>query len=105
MKKLTLTLLLLLTVSAWAQNSKPLQLALFAPAQIVKENTSIRGVRLSLLYGKNVSVQGFDLGLVTQNTGGHSFGVQWNAVGLIEGSFTGWQAGYLYSKVDGNFLS
>ena len=83
MKKLTVTFLLLFALSAWSQETKPIQLALFAPTQTVKENNSISGVRLSLIYGKNVQVRGVDIGLVAHNTGGQSMGVQWAGVALI----------------------
>lgn len=69
----------------------PIQLSLFSPVQIVPEGNAISGVRLSLLYGKNTYVSGFDWGLVSHSTSGMSKGVQFGLVGLNEDSFTGWQ--------------
>jgi hypothetical protein len=43
---------------------KPIQLALFNPVQIAPEESSIIGVRLSLLYGKNANMNGLQLGLI-----------------------------------------
>jgi hypothetical protein len=78
--------------SAMAESdSKPIQLSLFSPIQIVPEQNSISGIRLSLLYGKNASVTGFDWGLVSHNTSGMSKGVQFGLVGLVDANFTGWQ--------------
>ena len=70
---------------------KPVQLALFNPIQIFDENTSITGLRISLLYGKNATVSGLDWGLVNHMTSGVSKGVQFGLVGLVEADYTGWQ--------------
>jgi len=88
----TLLVLMLCSVgmNASAQN-KPIQLALFNPVQIFPENTSISGIRLSLLYGKNVSVGGLDWGLVNETTSGQSVGWKLGLVGLNSGSFVGLQ--------------
>jgi len=71
---------------------KPIQLSLFSPVQIFPEDTSIKGVRLNLLYGKNTSVTGLDWGLVSHTTAGKSKGVQFGCVGLVDSDFVGWQA-------------
>lgn len=78
-----------------AAQAKPIQLSLFSPIQIVKEDQAISGIRLSLIYGKNTSVSGFDWGLVTKNTSGMSKGVQWAFVGLVDADFTGWQGTFV----------
>jgi hypothetical protein len=70
---------------------EPFQLALFNPIQIRDEATSIVGLRLNLIYGKNVSVTGLDLGLVNHCTGGETLGLQYGLVGYVEGDFSGWQ--------------
>jgi hypothetical protein len=87
--------------SAAFADDKPVQLALFNPIQIFPEETSITGIRLSLLYGKNVSVTGLDIGLVNMTSGGTSTGIQWGGVGINRGNFVGWQANWV-SLVDGN---
>ena len=71
---------------------KPIQLSLFTPVQIFPEDNSITGIRLSLIYGKNASVTGFDWGLVSHTTTGISKGVQFGFVGLVDSDFVGWQA-------------
>lgn len=86
-----------------AQSSaESFQLALFNPVQIRPEDTDIRILRLSLIYGKNVSVKGLDVGLVSHNTGGISKGLQYGLVGYVEGDFLGWQDTAI-NVVDGVF--
>lgn len=90
---LFVTAYLLFSVSSekvFAQD-KPVQLALFNPVQLFDENTSITGLRISLLYGKNTRVTGLDWGLVNHTTSGVSKGVQFGLVGIVEADFTGWQ--------------
>ncbi len=78
--------------SAQAQ-SKPIQLALVSPIQIFKPESPIAGIRINLIYGKNVSVTGLDWGLVNHTTSGISTGIQWGIVNLNDNHFTGWQDG------------
>jgi hypothetical protein len=70
---------------------QPIQLALFNPIQLVSESESISGLRLNLIYSKNVSVTGLDVGLVNNCSGGLSVGIQWSLVGINNGAFKGWQ--------------
>ena len=84
-----LLVLVLSATTAFAQS--PFQLALFNPVQIISESQGIGGIRLDLIYGKNTSVGGLDLGLVNHTTSGISKGIEWGLVGYNEGSFTGWQ--------------
>lgn len=97
MKKLYFAILivLMLTISGnlFAQDN-PFQLSLFDPIQIVPNSESISGIRLNLIYSKNVNVTGFDWGLVNVTTG-KELGVQWGGVNITEGGFTGWQAGFV----------
>jgi len=79
---------------ARAQEEHPIQLGLFPPVQIVPEDESVRGVRLSLLYGKNVVVSGLDVGLVSHTTG-DLLGVQFAVVGISDGNVTGWQSNWV----------
>lgn len=79
-----------MTVPAFAQN-RPIQLALVTPIQIFPEETPISGVRLNLLYGRNVSVSGLDVGLVNHTTTGMSKGLQHGLVGIADTDFMGWQ--------------
>jgi hypothetical protein len=80
---------------------KPIQLALFNPVQLFPENTSVTGLRLSLLYGKNNTVTGIDIGLVNETTSVQK-GIQWGLVGLTKGGFTGFQTNFV-SISKGNF--
>ena len=81
---------------------KPFQLSLFNPVQIVPEHESVNGIRLNLIYTKNVNVTGFDWGLVNLTTG-KQLGVQWGGVNLTQGGFTGWQGGFV-NVTKGNFV-
>ena len=97
MKKLYIAILIILmpTISGnlFAQDN-PFQLSLFDPIQIVPNSESISGIRLNLIYSKNVNVTGFDWGLVNVTTG-KELGVQWGGVNITEGGCTGWQAGFV----------
>lgn len=91
-------LVLILLVCAGAEanaQSKPVQLALFNPVQIFPENTSIGGIRLSLIYGKNATVSGLDWGLVTHTTSGTSMGWRSAFVGINEANFVGLQQAFV----------
>jgi hypothetical protein len=77
-----------------AAQEKPIQLSLFTPVQIVPENQGVTAVRLNLIYSVNRSVRYVDLGLVNMTSGGPSSGVQWAAVAINKGAFTGWQSGF-----------
>ena len=70
---------------------KPIQLSLFTPIQLVPEGDHIKGFRFNLVYGRNASVTGLDMGLVNHNTSGLSMGVQFGFVSLNEDDFMGWQ--------------
>lgn len=87
---LTVLTCILATVSVHAQ-TRPVQVSLVTPIQIFPEKYTITGVRLNLLYGRNVAVQGIDIGLVNHTTTGQFQGVQWGLVGLTDADFTGWQ--------------
>jgi hypothetical protein len=107
MKKLYFIIVLFLFVPFIYQadllaQEKPIQLALINPVQIVPESNSISGLRISLIYGKNRNMTGFDWGLVSSTTG-NQVGIQWGGVGITEGDFNGWQHNFV-SITRGNFL-
>jgi hypothetical protein len=77
--------------SGFAEGTAAFQLALINPIQLRDESLSILILRLNLIYGRNVSVHGLDLGLINHSTGGTSVGLQYGFVGYVEGSFVGWQ--------------
>ncbi len=80
----------------------PINLSLFNPVQIVKEDQAVTAFRFSLIYGVNTDLTGLDMSLVGVNKGTVT-GVQWAAVGLVEGDFTGWQSSGLASITRGSF--
>lgn len=81
---------------------KPIQLALFAPIQIFPDTTTIKGVRFSLLYGRNATVKGLDIGLVSHATSGLSKGAQFGIVGIVDEDFIGFQNNWV-NITKGNF--
>ena len=89
---LCLFVLLTILISAPVQaKNRPIQLALVTPIQLFPEDYSITGVRLNLLYGRNVSVTGLDVGMVNHTTTGSFKGLQYGLVGLADSEFLGWQ--------------
>jgi hypothetical protein len=86
--------LLLPAAPARGQDEHPISVGLFPPAQIVPEDESVRGVRLSLIYGKNVDVSGLDLGLANHTTR-NFLGAQFGAVGISDGDVEGWQSNWV----------
>lgn len=87
----TVCVVLIFSVNEIAAQDKPIQLALFNPIQIYDESTSITGLRINLIYGKNAKVSGLDWGLVNHITSGVSKGVQFGFVGIVEADYMGWQ--------------
>ncbi|MEZ4425246.1 MAG: hypothetical protein R3E98_17745 [Gemmatimonadota bacterium] len=71
--------------------AKPFEFALYSPIQVRNPDDEIQVLRLSLIYGRNESVKGLDVGLVARNTGGVSKGLQYALVGIVDGDFVGWQ--------------
>jgi hypothetical protein len=98
---LAVLLITLVSVPAMAAE-KPIQLSLFTPIQLFSEDTPISGIRLNLIYGRNVSVTGLDWGLVNHTTTGNFTGVQFGFVGLADSDFLGWQDNGI-NIVKGNF--
>ena len=71
----TVILAIALLCSACSTTWTPFQGAIWNPAQIFTESTDVRGLRVGVLYGKNASLDGLDVGLVT-NVEGRTRGVQ-----------------------------
>jgi hypothetical protein len=84
-----------------ADAQTPLELSLWSPVQIAGQEASVKGLRLSLFYGKNADVSGIDFGLVTRTTG-TQVGWQWGFVHINDGDFSGLQEGF-FNKVSGDF--
>ena len=102
--RLLLSATLALSVATPLAAQSPIQLALFNPIQIVKQDKAVKGLRFDLIYGVNSMVTGLDLGLVNMSTGtGHNAGIQFGGVSMVKGSFTGWQSN-LFSSTEGRFV-
>ena len=82
--------LIYISTPVQAQN-RPIQIALVAPVQIFPEENRISGIRLNLIYGRNVSITGLDFGLINHTTTGESKGIQFGMVALVDSDFMGWQ--------------
>ncbi|SYZ72936.1 conserved exported hypothetical protein [Candidatus Zixiibacteriota bacterium] len=93
---------IMIAISPVAAKDRPIQLALISPIQLYPATDAVSGIRLSLIYGKNTSITGFDWGLVNHTTSGKSTGVQFGLVGLSDADFSGWQ-GNAINIVQGNF--
>lgn len=89
---------------AFAQEARttPIQLSLFHPVQIFPAETSVKGLRLNLIYGVNHDVVGIDLGLVNRVTG-MAKGYQGGLVGFCEEGFVGWH-NHLINLNRGDFV-
>lgn len=84
-----------------AAQEHPFQISLVTPIQIFPEEDEIRGVRLNILYGRNASVTGLDVGLINTTTR-EFLGLQVGIVGVSQGSFTGVQYNWLVNRLDGH---
>lgn len=73
-----------------ADKGRPIQLSLITPIQIFNEDVPITGIRVNLLYGRQSSVVGLDIGLVNHTTSGVSKGLQYGLVGINDARFVGW---------------
>jgi hypothetical protein len=74
------------------------QLSLWDSVQLVDPTRTVRGLRLTLPYGRNWDMQGLDIGIVTQTD--HDFeGAQFSFVGLVGGDMKGLQYNWLLSSV------
>ena len=100
-KFLALAAMAALLAPSLALADGPVNLALFNPVQIVKEDQSVTALRLSLIYGKNVDMTGLDFSLIGMNSGSVT-GISWTGIGLVDGDFTGWQAGWVAAITEGN---
>lgn len=87
--------MLAMSASSAVAQSKPIQLSLVTPIQIVPEDQAISGFRFNLIYGRNAAMTGLDIGLVNHTRPGGVEGVQFGILGLSEGGFTGWQANWV----------
>lgn len=89
------------SVPAFAEDH-PINIGLVTPVQIVKAEDSVKGFSLNILYGKNASVTGLDLGLINHMTTGMSKGLAYGLVNITEGDFKGMMWGAVNTN-EGNF--
>lgn len=98
------TLILALPPVSSAQSTQPINIALVNPIQIFPEDVPVQGIRLNFIYGKNVSMVGFDWGLANHVGAGGFSGLQWGAVNICDGKCGGVQLGlvnYNQKNVEG----
>lgn len=98
MNKLSIIAIFLISSTVFAQSS-PIQLALWRTIQIVPENESVGGIRLSI-YSVNAGMSGLDLGIWNETRSKTQLGVQWGIVGKSLGGFRGWQANTVNISAD-----
>lgn len=70
------------------------QLALFAPAQLFSAERASLGLRINLIYGNNVYLEGYDFGLINQVKEDHR-GIGLGLVNLAGRDLGGFQIGLL----------
>ena len=77
-----------------AAEPNPVQLSVFNPLQLFDAGTSVRGVRLNLIYTVNQDVTGVDWGFVNV-TNGDFLGYNVGFVNIVRGKATGFQKGFV----------
>jgi hypothetical protein len=78
--------------------TKPIQLALVPPVELVPENESISGLRLNI-YGSNRNVFGVDIGLIHE-TKEDFHGIAFGLLSFVHGEARGLQLSGIYSTAD-----
>lgn len=68
------------------------QLAFFAPYQLLSEDRDVRACRLSMFYTKNRDLKGLDLGFGLNRLEGDMTGYSSSLVNIIDGDIVGWQS-------------
>ena len=74
-----------------AQGNSPIQISIFNPLQIVNERTTIKGLRINLIYGKNRGMNGLDIGMINHIGNKASTAVQLGFANYTEANFKGVQ--------------
>jgi len=73
--------LIIIPQFAGAEETKPIQLAIFDPIQLVPKEDSIKGVRLSLFYTANKDVTGLSFAWMGVNRAtGDVNGIEWGRI-------------------------
>ena len=95
-KKITglfLFFLFCVTSLAFAEGTKPVQLAFWSPVQLFSADNSIKGFRLNLFYTDNQDVSGVTLGAGWAKTSGNMKGASLGAVNWTDGLSFGFKGG------------
>jgi hypothetical protein len=101
--------ILALTALAFAEEGdaafkeEPFQIALWTPVAARPDDVAITIFRLNVIYGRNVSVKGLDIGIANHCTGGISKAWQIGLLNSCEGDFIGWQDGWIVNYTSGKF--
>ncbi len=103
MKRLVLSFIFgfvfLLSALAQADQSTPLQVALWNPVQLFPEDDTVGGLRLNVIYGRNQDVSGVDLG-IANSTNRHAKGLHVGGlINTVDQDTTGLQIGGLLNDV------
>ncbi len=67
---------LLLSTGCIQASWTPVEMGVVPPAQIFREDTEVRGLRMALVYAENASLTGFDFALIDARVTGPVRGVQ-----------------------------
>ena len=89
-------------LSSAQSDVKPIQISIWDTVQLFDTETSIHGIRLTLLYGVNRDIHGVDWGMVHNKVNGDMIGWQSGFVNIVEGETKGLQEGFV-NIVKGNF--
>jgi hypothetical protein len=81
--------------------TRPIQVSLVTPIQIVDQNLAVKGLRLNLIYGRNAAMTGLDIGVVN-HTDGLTKALQWGLVGISEANFVGYQNNWIANITKGD---
>ena len=90
---LMLLSLLMVPLSARAEETKVIQLAVLHPVQFFPADEAIEGLSLNMFYAINKTVRGLSLGLGVNKTTEKEIGVEFGLGNLADGTAYAWQAG------------
>ncbi len=99
MNTFTKTITKLTAVAALALSSTvasadtALELGLITPIQITDDITSVRGLRIGIIYTENADVTGLDINVIAGRVRGDFTGLQLSLINIIDGNMTGVQFG------------
>ena len=86
-------------LSPASAQTKPINIALVSPIQIIPPDVAISGFRWNIIYGKNSAMTGLDIG-IANHVAGPMKGVQFGWFNQTE-TMVGWQDGIVnYTKAE-----